>query len=76
VHSPRLARLTAQKLHTQVHQAALERLARAYENACVEVKRPENKYEAASTMLGSERPFGQAYLLFKIFGLEGGEEAR
>jgi conserved oligomeric Golgi complex subunit 6 len=37
---------------------------------CEKVKKPENKYEAASTLLGSERPFGQVHLLWQIFGLE------
>ena len=37
---------------------------------CEEVKKPENMYEAASTLLGSERPFGQVHLLWQIFGLE------
>lgn len=37
---------------------------------CEEVKKPGNKYEAASTLLGSERPFGQVHLLWQIFGLE------
>ncbi len=37
---------------------------------CEDVKKPENKYEAAATLLGSERPFGQVHLLWKIFGLE------
>ena len=41
---------------------------------CEEVKKPENKYEAASTLLGSERPFGQVHLLWQIFGLEEEEE--
>ena len=43
---------------------------------CEEVKKPGNKYEAASTLLGSERPFGQIHLLWQIFGLEeeGGVE--
>jgi hypothetical protein len=40
---------------------------------CTEVKKSENKYEAAATLLGSERPFGQVHLLWKIFGLEGEE---
>jgi len=40
---------------------------------CAEVKKPENKYEAGATLLGSERPFGQVHLLWKIFGLEGEE---
>ena len=41
---------------------------------CEEIKKPENKYEAASTLLGSERPFGQVHLLWQIFGLEEEEE--
>ena len=40
---------------------------------CEEVKKPENKYEASSTLLGSERPFGQVHLLWQIFGLEEDE---
>lgn len=74
VQSPRLQHLTVQRLHTQIHQAALERMARAYKVICEEVKRPENRYEAASTLLGSERPFGQAHLLWQIFGLEDSED--
>ena len=37
---------------------------------CEEVKKLENKYEATSTLLGSERPFGQVHLLWQIFDLE------
>ena len=71
VQSPRLAQLTLQRLHTQIHHAALKRLAQAYQRICEEVKRPENRYEAGSTLLGSERPFGQIHLLWQIFGLHG-----
>lgn len=70
VQSPRLSQLTAQRLHIKIHQAALERMARSYQLICEQVKKPENKYEAASTLLGSERPFGQVNLLWQIFGLE------
>lgn len=59
-----------QQLHTRVHHAALERLAKSYERLCEEVRKPNNKYEAASTLLGSERPFGQTRLLWQIFGLQ------
>jgi ribosome assembly protein YihI (activator of Der GTPase) len=37
---------------------------------CEEIGKSENKYEAASTLLGSERPFGRVDLLYQIFGLE------
>ncbi|KAF8163792.1 oligomeric complex COG6-domain-containing protein [Crassisporium funariophilum] len=74
VHSPRLAQLTLQKLHTKIHHDALARLARTYRMICEEVKSPENKYEAASTLLGTERPFGQLHLLWQIFGLEEEDE--
>ena len=74
VHSPRLAQLIVQKLHSQIHQEALARLAKAYRTICVEVRKPGNKYEAAETLLGSERPFGQVHLLWKVFGLEEEDE--
>ncbi|KAF8967344.1 oligomeric complex COG6-domain-containing protein [Flammula alnicola] len=74
VHSPRLEQLTVQKLHTQIHQDALARLAKTYRLICEEVKKPANRYEAASTLLGSERPFGQVHLLWQIFGLEEKDE--
>ena len=74
MHAPRLARLAAQPLHRRVHHAALARLGRAYARVCVEVRRPENRYEAAATLLGGERPFGQVHLLWQIFGLQEEEE--
>ena len=70
VHSSRLSQLTVQKLQSKIHHDALVRLAKTYQMICEEVKKPENKYEAASTLLGSERPFGQVHLLWQIFGLE------
>ncbi|KAF9651463.1 oligomeric complex COG6 [Thelephora ganbajun] len=75
VHSPRLARLTIQSLNNRVHHAALERLANSYQRLCEEVKKPSNRYEAAATLLGSERPFGQVRLLWQIFGLQDQEGA-
>ncbi|KAH7871193.1 oligomeric Golgi complex subunit 6 [Lentinula edodes] len=72
--SPRLSRLTLQRLHTQIHHAALERMAKAYGMICERVRRKENKYEAAATLLGAERPFGQVGLLWQIFGLKEEEE--
>ncbi|KIY63425.1 oligomeric complex COG6 [Cylindrobasidium torrendii FP15055 ss-10] len=67
VHSARLNQLTSPR---PIHHAALERMAQAYKTISEEVRKPENKYEAASTLLGSERPFGQVHLLWQIFGLE------
>ena len=74
VQSPRLSQLIIQRMHTKVHQDALARLARTYQRICEEVKRPVNRYEAAATLLGSERPFGQVHLLWQIFGLEEREQ--
>ncbi|KAF4576413.1 Golgi transport complex subunit 6 [Pleurotus pulmonarius] len=71
VQSPRLTQLTVQRLHSQIHHAALQRLLEAYQLLCDEVKKPSNRYEAAATLLGSERPFGQINILRQIFGLEG-----
>ena len=76
MHSPRLSLLAVQSLHARVHQAALSRLAETYEQVCEEVKKPENKYEAAATLLGSERPFGQVHLLWQIFGFGEEEEEK
>lgn len=69
-HPPRLAQLSVQALASRVHRAALARLASTYRWLCEEVRKPENKYEAAATVLGSERPFGQVHLLWQIFGIE------
>lgn len=70
VQSPRLAQLTVQRMHAKIHQEALARLAKTYKTICEEIKKPENRYEAASTLLGRERPFGQVHLLWQVFGLE------
>ena len=69
-HPPRLAQLSVQSLASRVHRAALARLVKTYRWLCEEVRKPENKYEAAATVLGSERPFGQVHLLWQIFGIE------
>ena len=57
-----------------MHRAALTRLVQTYQWFCEEVRKPENKYEAAATVLGSERPFGQVHLLWQIFGIQEEEE--
>ena len=69
VQSSRLAQLTVQKLQSKIHHDALVRLAMTYQMICEDVKKPENKYEAASTSLGSER-LDQVHWLWRIFGLE------
>ncbi|KAL1761228.1 oligomeric Golgi complex subunit 6 [Schizophyllum commune] len=76
VESPRLAQLAGQRLASEVHRAALRRMAHAYRNLCAAVRRAENKYEAASTLLGGERPFGQVHLLWQIFGFGEEEEEK
>lgn len=73
-HPPRLAQLSVQSLGTRIHRAALARLVRTYHGFCEEVRKPENKYEAAATVLGSERPFGQVHLLWQIFGMQDEED--
>ncbi|KAG1761563.1 oligomeric complex COG6 [Suillus occidentalis] len=70
VHSPRLSALTSPSLHSTIHRVSLARVTKAYAQLCEEVRKPENRYEAASTLLGMERPFGQAGVLWAIFGLE------
>ncbi|TFK19198.1 COG6-domain-containing protein [Coprinopsis marcescibilis] len=75
VHSPRLANLTHLSLASTIHRAALGRVAKAYGVVCSEVMKEGNRYEAAATLLGSERPFGRVYLVRQIFGMEEGEES-
>ena len=76
VRSPRLSHLSVQKIHERVHQEVLRRVAKAYESLCKQIRKTENRYEAASTLLGSERPFGRVDLLYQIFCLEGVIEMR
>ncbi|KAI0029221.1 oligomeric complex COG6 [Vararia minispora EC-137] len=70
VHSTRLAQLSLPELHARVHRAALRRLGLAYADLCEAVRNPANRYEAATTLLGSERPFGSMAALWQIFGME------
>ncbi|KAJ3755564.1 oligomeric complex COG6 [Lentinula raphanica] len=72
--SPRLSRLTLQPLHTRIHHTAMGKVAKTYEMICEKVRRKENRYEAAATLLGTERPFGQVSLLWQIFGLNEVED--
>ncbi|KZV66572.1 oligomeric complex COG6 [Peniophora sp. CONT] len=74
VHSSRLSHLSAPALHARAHRAALLRLGKAYERLCKEVRSPGNRYEAAATLLGSERPFGSVGALWQILGIEEHEE--
>ena len=60
---PRLAELTLKTLVTRIPFAALERFACTYRWFYDQVKKPETKYEIASSILGTERLFGQTYLL-------------
>ncbi|KZS99108.1 oligomeric complex COG6 [Sistotremastrum niveocremeum HHB9708] len=68
--SPRLQLLTAPALPGTIHRRALTKIALAYEKICIQVKRPENKYEFVSTILGSQRPFGQTSTLWQLLGIQ------
>ncbi|TFK63762.1 hypothetical protein BDN72DRAFT_881920 [Pluteus cervinus] len=70
VQSTRPSHLTAQRLHAQFHQAAMGRLAMAYRRICDEVQNLKNRYEGGSALLGSEGSFGEARMLWQIFGLQ------
>ncbi len=69
VRSARLSQLNDQRLADRVHREALRSLAAAYEKICVEVRKPENRYEAANTVLGGARPFGSLNALRQIMGV-------
>ncbi|THH11854.1 hypothetical protein EW145_g400 [Phellinidium pouzarii] len=70
VHPSRLVPLLDRRLAENVHHAALHSLVDVYERICAEVRRPENKYEAANTILGAQRPFGNLSALKQILGVE------
>ena len=73
VHSLRLSSLLDQRLADHVHHAALRKVADTYDRICQEVRNPKNKYEAANTILGSQRPFGSLTTLRQVFGISEGE---
>jgi hypothetical protein len=68
--SPSLVLLTVPRLATLIHRSALKRIGLAYNRICDEVKNPQNKYEFATTLLGSQRPFGQMNVLWQVFGVQ------
>ncbi|KZT59179.1 oligomeric complex COG6 [Calocera cornea HHB12733] len=57
-----------------IHQRTLERVELGYARICEEVRKPENRYEAAETVLGGRRPWGDRRVLRQIFGLAAAEE--
>ncbi|KAF8583843.1 oligomeric complex COG6 [Ramaria rubella] len=69
--SPRLTLLTVPRLATLIHRSALKKIAETYNRICDEVRKPENKYEFATTLLGSQRPFGQMSVLWQVLGVQG-----
>ncbi|EJD05807.1 oligomeric complex COG6 [Fomitiporia mediterranea MF3/22] len=70
LHPPRLSHLLNQHLASHIHHSALRKLVSAYELLCSEVRRPENRYEAANTILGAQRPFGSLVALRQVLGVE------
>lgn len=69
VRPPRLSPLIDQRLAEHVHRAALCQLVDAYDKICTEVRKPENRYEAANTLLGNQRPFGNLSALKQILSV-------
>ena len=74
VHPPRLLPLLDRRLAERIHHAALRQLVNAYARLCTAVRAPENRYEAANTILGAQRPFGSLPALRQILGVEEEEE--
>ncbi|KAG8913144.1 Golgi transport complex subunit 6 [Tulasnella sp. 417] len=68
--SPRLSLLSVPRLASSIHTDALHQIGRVYGRICDEVKKPENKYEFAGTLLGSRRPFGDMRVLWQILGVD------
>ncbi|GJJ08446.1 hypothetical protein Clacol_002664 [Clathrus columnatus] len=70
ISSPRLELLAVPRLATLIHRTALKELGDYYGSLCAMIKDPKNKYEFASTLLGSQRPFGQMDVLWQVMGVE------
>ncbi|KAG9013500.1 Golgi transport complex subunit 6 [Tulasnella sp. 427] len=68
--SPRLALLSVPRLASSIHTDALHQIGRVYGRICDQVRKPENKYEFAGTLLGSRRPFGDMRVLWQILGVD------
>ncbi|KAG8983873.1 Golgi transport complex subunit 6, partial [Tulasnella sp. 427] len=68
--SPRLALLSVPRLASSIHIDALHHIGRVYGRICDQVRKPENKYEFAGTLLGSRRPFGDMRVLWQILGVD------
>lgn len=68
--SPRLSLLSVPRLASSIHIDALHQIGLVYGRICDEVKKPENKYEFAGTLLGSRRPFGDMRVLWQILGVD------
>jgi len=47
----------------------------AYKLICESVGEKRNKYEAAATLVGSERPWGRVGVLRQVFGMEDEESS-
>ncbi|KZW02874.1 oligomeric complex COG6 [Exidia glandulosa HHB12029] len=73
--SPRLALLSVPSVGSRIHRGALARIARDYGRVCDAVRDARNKYEFASTLLGSQRPFGQMGVLSQVLGIAEDEIA-
>lgn len=71
--SPRLALLSVPSVASRIHRGSLARIGRAYGRLCDAVREPANKYEFASTLLGSRRPFGQMAVLWQVLGISEAE---
>ncbi|KAG9015159.1 Golgi transport complex subunit 6 [Tulasnella sp. JGI-2019a] len=68
--SPRLSLMSVPRLASSIHGDAIKRIGVAYGRVCDAVRKPENKYEFAGTLLGSRRPFGDMRVLWQVLGVD------
>ena len=71
--SPRLGSLTVSRLASSIHSDAIHKIGLAYNRVCDAVRKPENRYEFAGTLLGSRRPFGDMRVLWQVLGIDDSE---
>lgn len=65
--------MSVPRLASSIHSDAVQKIGLAYGRVCDAVRKPDNKYEFAGTLLGSRRPFGDMRVLWQVLGVDEGE---
>jgi len=72
--SPRLVLVASPTISSRIHREALRKVGQAYGVVADAVRNPANKYEFATTVLGTKRPFGQMSVLWQVLNIAAAGE--